>query len=71
MIMPEYPPLSDRELEVVRLIAEGLSSTEIAERLYISRRTVDAHRAQINRKLETNRLALVTRWAIKEGIVSA
>lgn len=69
MVVSEHPPLTEREIEVLCLLTDGLSSAEIAQRLYISRRTVEAHRAQIYRKLATNRLALVTRWAIKTGII--
>lgn len=52
--------LTRRELEIVNLIAEGLSSEKIAERLYISRKTVEAHRYNIFRKLNiTNAISLV------------
>ncbi|EAW35594.1 response regulator transcription factor [Lyngbya sp. PCC 8106] len=61
--------LSDRELQVVDLIATGLTNQEIAEQLEISKRTVDNHISNILTKTETeNRVALVS-WALKSGKV--
>jgi len=62
-------PLSDRELQVIELVATGLTNQEIAERLEISKRTVDNHISNILTKTETeNRVALV-RWALQWGKV--
>lgn len=62
-------PLSDRELQVIELVASGLTNQEIAEKLEISKRTVDNHVSNILTKTETdNRVALV-RWALQWGKV--
>ncbi len=61
--------LTDREREVLILLARGLSSKEIAAELDISIRTVDAHRANLMRKLGVKSVALLTQVAIREGIV--
>ena len=59
--------LSERELQIVELVAAGLTNQEIAERLEISKRTVDNHISNILTKTETgNRVALV-RWALQWG----
>lgn len=61
--------LSDRELQIVELVAAGLTNQEIAEKLEISKRTVDNHISNILTKTETgNRVALV-RWALQWGKV--
>ncbi|WP_017327121.1 LuxR C-terminal-related transcriptional regulator [Synechococcus sp. PCC 7336] len=61
--------LSDRELQVVELIATGLTNQDIAKRLEISKRTVDNHISNILEKTRTaNRVALV-RWALQWGKV--
>jgi len=61
--------LTDREREVLILLARGLSSKEIASELAISIRTVDAHRANLMRKLGVKSVALLTQTAIREGIL--
>jgi DNA-binding NarL/FixJ family response regulator len=63
-------PLTPRELEVVKLIAEGRTSDEIAELLSISRKTVDRHRANILDKLGMRDRVDVTRYAIRRGLVA-
>ena len=55
--------LSEREIDVLRLLADGLPSREIGEKLYISKRTVDFHLAHIYEKLEVHNRVL----AIKRG----
>jgi DNA-binding NarL/FixJ family response regulator len=62
-------PLTPRELDVVKLIAEGLTSDEVAESLVISPRTVDRHRANILEKLGMRNRVELTRYAIKRGLV--
>jgi DNA-binding NarL/FixJ family response regulator len=62
-------PLSDRELQVIELVAAGMTNEQIAEKLEISKRTVDNHISNILTKTETqNRVALV-RWALQWGKV--
>jgi DNA-binding NarL/FixJ family response regulator len=62
-------PLTPRELEVVKLIAEGHTSDEIARTLVISRKTVDHHRGNILEKLGMRNVAELTRYAIRRGLV--
>jgi DNA-binding NarL/FixJ family response regulator len=62
-------PLSPRELEVVKLIAEGHTSEEIADMLFISKKTVDRHRANILEKLGMRNRVELTRYAIRRGLV--
>jgi DNA-binding NarL/FixJ family response regulator len=61
--------LSARELEVARLVAEGYSSKEIADRLDLSVRTVEKHRANIMDKIGVKEVASLVRWCIQAGIV--
>lgn len=61
--------LTDREREVLSLLARGLSSKEIAIELDISTRTVETHRANLMRKLGVKSVALLTQVAIREGFV--
>jgi len=60
--------LSPREREVLQLIAEGRTSAEIAERLYVSAATVDTHRRNIARKLDRHSVAELTKYAIRAGL---
>lgn len=62
--------LGRRELQVLRLVAEGVRSYEIAERLQISPGTVDVHRRNLMRKLDLHSVADLTRYAIREGLIS-
>lgn len=62
-------PLTPRELEVIKLIAEGNTSEEIATALVISRKTVDHHRSNILEKLGMRNVAELTRYAIRRGLV--
>ena len=61
--------LTEREREVVRLVVKGLSTKEIATQLDISTRTVETHRANLMRKLNLKSVALLTQFAIREGLV--
>jgi len=61
--------LTDRELEILKAIAEGLSSQEIGKLLHISARTVDTHRTNMMKKLGVNKVVGLLRWAIKWGLV--
>jgi two-component system NarL family response regulator len=67
---PATQPLARREREVLRLIAEGARSTEIAAQLHITVATVEVHRRNIARKLGLRTVAELTKHAIREGIVS-
>jgi DNA-binding NarL/FixJ family response regulator len=62
-------PLTPRELDVVKLIAEGQTSEEIPEALVISHKTVDRHRANILEKLGMRNRVDLTRYAIRRGLV--
>jgi DNA-binding NarL/FixJ family response regulator len=62
-------PLTTRELEIVKLIAEGHTSEEIAEMLFISKKTVDRHRANVLEKLGMRNRVELTRYAIRRGLV--
>jgi two-component system response regulator NreC len=69
---PETPTpddLSDRELEVLRLIALGHTNNEIAKQLFLSIRTVESHRSHIQQKLGLTNRAELVRYAIDRGLV--
>ncbi len=61
--------LSERELEVLRLIALGHTNSEIAEQLYLSVRTVESHRAHIQQKLRLTTRSELVRYALERGLV--
>lgn len=62
--------LTDREREILQLISEGQNTKEIAEKLHVSPKTVDAHRRNIMEKIDTNSIAELTKFAIREGITT-
>ncbi len=62
-------PLTRRELEVLQLIAEEYSNPEIAEKLFISIRTVDTHRRNLLEKLGVKNTAGLVKYAIKRGLI--
>lgn len=64
------PELTNRELEVLKLIAEGYSNQETADKLFISVRTVEFHRANIMHKLKIKDLPGLVKYAIQKGIIS-
>lgn len=63
--------LSEREVEVLTLLATGLTNSEIAERLYVSVRTVETHRAHIHLKLNVRTRAEIVRVAREAGVLEA
>jgi two-component system, NarL family, response regulator NreC len=63
------PELTERELEVLRLIARGHTNREIAERLFLSVRTVEGHRARIQRKLGRSRRSDLVEYVTERGLV--
>jgi DNA-binding NarL/FixJ family response regulator len=68
---PPQDPLTARELEVVKLIAEGHTSEEIATKLVLSKKTVERHRANVLDKLGMRNRVDLTRYAIRRGLVEA
>ena len=68
---PAGPPddLSEREVEVLRMIALGHTNAEIADQLYLSIRTVESHRAHIQQKLRRSSRADLVRYALDHGLV--
>jgi two-component system response regulator NreC len=68
---PAGPPddLSERELEVLRLIALGHTNAEIAGQLYLSVRTVESHRSHIQQKTRRSSRAELVRYALQHGLV--
>jgi DNA-binding NarL/FixJ family response regulator len=61
--------LTNREREVLQLIAEGYSTREIAEKLFVSAKTVETHRSNLMKKLDLHGTADLTRYAVRKGIV--
>lgn len=61
--------LTDREMEILKLIAEGLSNTQIGDKLFISPRTVDTHRTNLMRKLNVSNIAGLIRIAYKNKLI--
>jgi DNA-binding NarL/FixJ family response regulator len=62
--------LSYRELEVLRLIAEGLTNNAIAEKLFVSRRTVETHRQNILEKTQVKNTAALVKYAVEHGLLN-
>lgn len=62
--------LSEREREVLQLMAEGHSTADIATRLHVSRKTVETHRKNLMLKLELHSVAELTKFAVREGLTS-
>ncbi len=62
--------LTDREREVLQLIAEGQSTKQVALKLHISAKTVETHRRQIMNKLDMHTVAELTKYAIRKGLTT-
>ena len=60
-----------REIEILKLVSEGLSNKEIGEQLFISHRTVDTHRTNIMKKLDVHNIAGLIHFAIRNGLIGA
>ena len=65
-----YELLGAREREVLQLLAEGLTSKEIAARLELSTKTIETHRRNISQKLGLRSIAELTKYAVREGMTS-
>ena len=61
--------LTERETEVLKLIAEGFSNQEVGEKLFLSPKTIDSHRTNLMKKLEVHNVVELVRYAIKNKIV--
>ena len=70
-VLDPYDTLTTREREVLYLVAGGLSNAEIADKLFVSPRTVETHRANLMRKLNLHNHAELIRYAIRRGILPA
>ena len=66
--MDAGPQLTERETEVLRMVAKGLTAREVAERLVVSHRTVQNHVQNTLRKLQLHNKVELTRWAIQQGM---
>jgi len=66
---PLHESLSDRELEVMRMIASGLPLTEIADSLHVSVKTISSYRARIMEKMQMKSNADLTRYAMTKGLI--
>lgn len=64
-----YDGLTDREREILVLLAEGLTNAQIADRLYISVKTVQTHRSHIMEKLDLHDRTLLVRYAVRKGLI--
>jgi DNA-binding NarL/FixJ family response regulator len=65
-----YSILSDREREVLQMLAEGQTTKEIAAKLYRSVKTVETHRRNIMQKLDIHSLPELTKYAVRQGITA-
>ncbi|KAA9346216.1 response regulator transcription factor [Adhaeribacter soli] len=61
--------LSQREIEVLRLIAEGLTNAEIADKLFTSKRTIESHRQNIIEKTQVKNTAALIKYALTHGLI--
>ncbi len=66
-----YDGLTEREREILVLVADGLTNAQIAERLRISVKTIQTHRAHIMEKLDLHDRSLLVRYAVRKGLIEA
>ena len=66
---PLLKELTTREIEIITLVAQGYSNTEIGKKLFISHRTVDTHRTNIMRKLDLHNVAEIVRFAFQNKLI--
>jgi DNA-binding NarL/FixJ family response regulator len=66
---PRHELLSDRELEVMLMVASGVSLTEIGDRLHVSAKTVSSYRARLLDKMQMKSNAEITRYAVAHGLI--
>ena len=75
LLQPSEPSVDDelthRQVEILKLIAQGRASKEIAYELGLSPKTVDVHRARIMERQQLNDIASLTRYAVRKGLVKA
>ncbi|HTR81996.1 MAG TPA: response regulator transcription factor [Bacteroidota bacterium] len=71
LIPAEDDILTKREKEILALVADGLTNQQIAEKLFISARTVDTHRTNIMQKLNIHDVANLVRYAMEKGLVQS
>lgn len=69
-VTPPLSALSPREREVLRLVADGVRTAEIARRLGITEATIEVHRRNLMHKLEIRTVAELTKYAVREGLTS-
>ncbi|WP_425569352.1 response regulator [Pseudonocardia yuanmonensis] len=67
---PAVPALTERETEVLRLVAKGLTAKQIGERLVLSHRTVESHVQNTLRKLQLHNRSQLVRYAIEQGLAN-
>lgn len=65
----EEVKFTPRELDIIKLIANDMSTRNIADKLFVSVRTIDAHRYNMVTKFRTNSIVGVVAWAFRNGIV--
>jgi DNA-binding NarL/FixJ family response regulator len=66
-----HDALTERQIEILKLLAEGLSAKEIAYRLSLSSKTIDAHRTRIMERLEINDMPGLTRYAVRHRMIDS
>lgn len=67
---PRLEVLTNREREVLQLLTEGKSTKQIAAELYVSSKAIEANRRQVMKKLNMHNIAMLTKYAIREGLTS-